>query len=83
MAGSVPERSSIKTVFGQCKLTISPKVPTIIRVSAAFGEARLPDGNSVTFGETTYKNAAAREGKALQREIDARVVFGNFDVTER
>jgi hypothetical protein len=83
VTGSVPERSSIRTVFGQCHLTISPKVPTIIRVSSAFGEARLPDGSSVIFGESTYKNAAAREGKSPMREIDANVVFGNFVVTER
>ena len=77
------ERISIKTVFGQSILNITPSVPTIIHVSAAFGEARLPDGNSVSFGESTYKNAAAKEGKAPMREIDVRVVFGSFVVVER
>jgi hypothetical protein len=83
VTGGAPERISIKTVFGRSKATISKAVPTVVRVSAAFGEARLPDGSSVSFGETTYKNALAREGKTPMREIDAQVVFGGFAVLEK
>jgi hypothetical protein len=77
------ERISIKTVFGASKLTIASSVSTIIHVSTAFGETRLPDGNSVSFGESTYKNAAAKEGKMPMREIEVRVVFGSFVVVEK
>jgi hypothetical protein len=83
VTGSAPERTQIKTVFGESKLTIASSIPTVVHVNAAFGEARLPDGNSLSFGETTYKNAAAKAGKPLLREIDAKVVFGSFVVVEK
>jgi hypothetical protein len=83
VSGPAPQRTSIKTVFGECRLAISATIPTVVRVNSAFAEARLPDGNSVVFGNSTYKNAPARDGKAPLREIDAHVVFGNFVVSER
>jgi predicted membrane protein len=82
VTGSAPERVTIKTIFGESRLIIASSVPTVVHVNTAFGEARFPDGNSISFGETTYKNDAAREGKAPMREIDAKVVFGGFFVVE-
>jgi hypothetical protein len=82
-AGSGLERIFVKTVFGESKLIIASSVPTVVHANAAFGEARFPDGNSISFGESTYKNTAVKAGKAPVREIDAKVVFGSFVVVEK
>jgi hypothetical protein len=83
VTGSSSEHISIKTIFGQSRLTISSKVPTIVRVNSAFADARLPDGNTLSFGQTVYKNTAVKEGKSSVREIDAKVIFGNLVVVEK
>jgi predicted membrane protein len=83
VSGDTPERFSVKTVFGETKLIIAASVPTIIRAESAFGEARFPDGNSISFGNTVWKNSAAKTGATPKREIDANVVFGSFSVSER
>lgn len=68
----------INTVFGHSTVKISSSVPTIVKVSAAFGGARLPDGTMISFGEYTYRNKAAQDTDAV-RMIKSSVVFGGTD----
>jgi hypothetical protein len=83
VAENSPERTSVKTVFGESKIIISSLVPTIIHIRAAFSGARFPDGNTLSFGETIYKNASLKPGVSPKREIDVNVVFGSVRIVEK
>ena len=83
VTGDTPEKISVTTVFGETKVTIASSVPTVVRAEAAFGSARFPDGNTVSFGETTWKNNAAKAGDTPKRMIESNVVFGSFVVIEK
>jgi hypothetical protein len=65
----------IETVFGETKVLIDPKIPITIRVSAAFGEARMPNGDMVAFGTQTYRTPDKAEP---QIRIRGNVVFGSL-----
>ncbi len=69
----------VNTIFGHSTIKISTGVPTIVKVSSAFGGCRLPDGTMVSFGEYTYRNKAAQQSEAVTI-IKSSVVFGGSDV---
>ncbi len=69
------------TVFGSGVIHLRKDVPARVKVTSAFGGARLPDGNQVAFGETTWRNAAYKEG-APALVVEAHVVFGGLEVVE-
>ena len=72
----------VNTVFGSVTIKIDPQVPTIIEVSSAFAGAQLPDKNTISFGNYTYKTKSySRDINRLK--IDARVVFGEFRIVEK
>src|SRR6185369_14429392 len=63
------------TVFGSSVVKIKSSVPTLVRATAAFGAAHLPDGNTASFGEYVYKNKAFNESKpSLNLKVTS--VFG-------
>jgi hypothetical protein len=72
---------NVNTVFGQTDLRISSAVPTICRVNAAFSGAQFPDGNTIAFGDYTYKSKSYSEGVPC-RTIKANVVFGGLRIIE-
>lgn len=70
----------VHTVFADGTVKISPDIPAILKVTSAFGTANLP-GNSITFGEYTYRTKNYKDGAPCLR-IEADVVFGKLDVIE-
>lgn len=75
-------RIRVNTVFGQSTIRINSSIPTLVKVSSAFAGARLPDGNLISFGEYTYRNAACRNAEPLRR-VHVNVVFGGCDIVEQ
>jgi predicted membrane protein len=75
------KKIKVTTVFGSGEIRINPDVPAIIRVNSAFGAAKMPDGNVVSFGEYTYKTKSYSDKSDFVR-IDAKVVFGGLEITE-
>ncbi len=69
------------TVFGSSTVKIKRNVPTLVRANAAFGNAKLPDGNTAAVGTYLYKNKAYQEGKPCLT-LNINVVFGEFDLVE-
>jgi len=69
------------TVFGSSVVKIKSSVPTLVRATAAFGSARLPDGNTAAFGEYVYKNKSYKEG---QPSLNLRLtsVFSDVRIVE-
>jgi predicted membrane protein len=75
----------INTVFGSSVLIVPTSMPCVVRITAAFGSVRLPDGSIVSFGQTIYNNDASRtnpEGSAI-KTIELNVVFGGSEIEER
>ena len=42
------QKVKINTLFGESIIKINPKIPTIIHVQATFGNAKFPDGTSIS-----------------------------------
>jgi len=80
-----PEGSSRKVevdaVFGAAVVRIDPNVPMRIQASAAFGSVRLPDGNSVAFGDMNYQTRAFKPDSACI-VLKASAVFGSVEIIE-
>jgi len=70
------------TIFGASTVKISSTVPTMVKANAAFGNAKLPDGNAAAVGTYLYKNKAYKEGKPCLT-VNANVVFGEVEVVEQ
>lgn len=75
------DKLEINTIFGSSVLEIPSDIPVLIKVSAAFSGARMPDGNFVSFGDYTYKNKVF-DKSAPYRFIKASVVFGSMTIRE-
>lgn len=72
----------VSTVFGSSTIVIDPKTPVKLVLSSAFGGGQLPDGNTVAFGEYTYKTDAYQEGEPYLY-VKASNVFGGTEVKLR
>jgi predicted membrane protein len=75
-------RIKVNTIFGAGEIKINPALPAVIKVSSAFSGAKMPDGAIISFGEYTYKTKAFSENAPALR-IDATVVFGALEITEK
>ncbi|HUO58269.1 MAG TPA: LiaF domain-containing protein [bacterium] len=69
------------TIFGSSTVKLNAAVPTLVKASAAFGDARLPDSSTAAIGTSLYKNKAYREGKPCLT-LNLNVVFGEARVVE-
>lgn len=72
----------VNVIFGGGVMRIDPSQPVWIEVNSAFGEARMPGGNNISFGKYIYKTQGYQEGKPAIR-IEANVVFGGLEIVER
>jgi hypothetical protein len=78
---NVSKDVAIHTVFGSTDVYLSKLVPTRITANSAFGEAKMPNGNSTAFGSITYRNEAFNADTAfLDLKVD--VVFGSINIKE-
>jgi predicted membrane protein len=75
-------RVEINTVFGASVLRLNPDVPVSLEVSAAFSGARLPDGNTISFGDQSWLSPGFKADTAWL-EVKASVVFGGMEVRLR
>ena len=79
--GKSRSRTGINTVFGVCTVKIDPRKPVRVVATSAFGYVLLPNGNTITFGNSVYETKGAAKGRGTL-EIEARVVFGRLTVEE-
>ncbi|WP_408956271.1 hypothetical protein [Natroniella sp. ANB-PHB2] len=73
------KRLEINTIFGSSVIKVNPNTPIRIVASSAFASIRMPDGDNVVFGESTYHSKGFEE-KNNYIEIEANVVFGSLDI---
>jgi hypothetical protein len=77
--------AKINTIFGASTIKVSKDIPTIISIETAFGGVRMPDGNTVSFGNYTYKNKACETAadSVPRKTIKLDVVFGGAEIVEQ
>lgn len=68
-------------VFGDGKVIIKKGMPVVMHVTSAFGEARMPNGSTINFGESYYKSESYLEGQPCIK-VKASVVFGKLEIME-
>ncbi|MCX7986232.1 MAG: hypothetical protein N2662_04785 [Bacteroidales bacterium] len=66
----------INTIFGASEMILPRDIQAKIEASAVFGEARMPSGNTASFGSTSYLGDTTTSDSMLN--IRADVVFGSF-----
>lgn len=72
----------INVIFGAAIIRINPDMPVKIKSEAVFGGSRMPDGNTVAFGNITYNtDSFKREDPHFYIESD--VVFGGIEIINK
>lgn len=69
----------INTIFGETVLKISDKTPIKIKADAAFANAKLPNGNTATFGTGRYESETFSPDTNYIY-VKGDVVFGSFEI---
>lgn len=72
----------VNTIFSDGTIIINPQTPLVIKTNAAFSSANMPDGNSISFGNYSYKTKTFSPGSNYL-EIETSVVFGKLSIIER
>jgi predicted membrane protein len=77
-----PTKIRMNTVFGNSKVILPPNMPVKIEVDAAFAGVTLPNGNTASFGSSTYttKNFDSAMGYL---HIKADAVFGSLEFEQK
>lgn len=74
-------RHEVNIIFSSGKIELPDNLPAKMVVSAAFSSAGFPDGNSISFGDYTYKTRSYKEGENYLH-IKANVVFSSLKITD-
>ena len=75
----LPKRLEINTIFGATEIFINDSLPIIIKAEAVFSGAKLPNGNTVTFGSSEYSTSSYNPSdKFLLIKND--VIFGGLEI---
>lgn len=72
----------VNTIFSDGTIIVNPQTPVVIKTNAAFASANMPDENSISFGDYSYKTQSFSPG-ASYLEIEASVVFGRLSIIEK
>ena len=70
---------TVNVSFGEARVKVDPKACVRVEAHSAFGAAVMPDGNTATFGNTTWES---RPPKANEKRlvVKAHVAFGKLRV---
>ena len=72
---------TINTVFGSTDILLSPSLPVQIKTDAVFSAASMPNGNTISFGNSFYTTPGVPDSTSVL-EINAHVVFGGLNVKQ-
>jgi len=77
-AGSA-RQIKVHNIFSAGTIVIAADRPVVVKATAVFAGATLPDGTTVAFGDATYRTESAA-GATDRLEIEADAVFGRLVV---
>lgn len=69
------------TVFGSAEILLPSNIPVQIKADAVFSAAKLPNGNTVAFGNASYRSATA-DTSSSTLYIETSVVFGGVNFVQ-
>jgi predicted membrane protein len=72
----------VNTVFGSGTIEISKEMPAKVVVNSVFAGASMPDGNTIAFGQYTYKSDSLKDNKNYLL-VNASVVFGGLQIESK
>lgn len=72
---------TFNTVFGSTEVLLPPDLPVVVKTEAVFSSVRMPNGNTIAFGDANYVSKVA-EPDSSTLFIEANVVFGGFDIRQ-
>ncbi len=75
----LPKRLEINTIFGATEILINDSLPIYIKAEAVFSGARLPNGNTVTFGSSEYSTFSYNPSDKFLM-IKSDIIFGGLEV---
>jgi len=75
----LPKRLEINTIFGATEIMINDSLPVHIETEAVFSGVRLPNGNTVTFGNSEYSTFLYNPSDNFLM-ISCDVVFGGLEI---
>lgn len=75
----LPGRLKINTIFGATEILINNDLPVHVKVEAVFSGAKLPNGNTVAFGDSEY-TTSSYDSSAKSLKIKSDVVFGGLEI---
>ncbi|MCD6566274.1 MAG: hypothetical protein J7K53_10065 [Bacteroidales bacterium] len=75
----LPKRLEVNTIFGATEILINDSLPIHIKTEAVFSGARLPNGNTVTFGSSEYSTFSYNPSDKFLM-INNDVIFGGLEV---
>ncbi len=73
----------INVIFGSSTVILSPDQLAEMDVSAVFSSVRLPDDNSIVFGDYNYRSPGLEEGLPADISLEISVVFGGMEIMLR
>ena len=73
---------SVNTVFGETDILLPKDVEVQVKADAAFANAMMPNGNTISFGSTMYDSDVSDTGNFPRVKINASVVFGNLKIKQ-
>jgi len=73
------EEVEINTVFGETKVILPDSIPVTVKADAAFGEVRLPNQSTASFGSSEYKSPVFDHSKP-ELVVKVSTVFGSTRV---
>ncbi len=75
----LPKRLEINTIFGATEILINDSLPIQVKVEAVFSGARLPNGNTVAFGDSEYSTSSFNPSDKFLL-IKSDVIFGGLEI---
>ncbi|SRR6056297_307616 len=75
---NINKEIEINTIFGSSEVLLDSTKAIRIKGSSVFGQLKLPNGNSVSFGDLNYNNISNQEDKVIY--LKSSVVFGESKI---
>lgn len=75
------KKIKVDCLFSRGLVKVDPDIPALIKASAVFGAAYLPNGTNISFGDYTYATRAYNQNMPYY-VIKVDTVFGHLDVVE-
>jgi predicted membrane protein len=73
------EEIEVNTVFGETKIILPDSIPVTVNADAAFGEVRLPNQATATFGSAVFKTPVFDHSRP-ELTLKVSTVFGSTKV---